>query len=240
MKRMGLDLTFSAPKSVSMQALVAGDLAVTRAHDKAVHCAMEQVEKLAETRKKIQGKSTREQTANIMMGKFRHEMSRAKDPPLHTHAVVLNMTQRTDGAWRAISNEDIFRVQHQIEAIYKAELAKELQVIGYDIRLVDDKGNFELAHISRDQIEAFSGRSKVIEEALANEGKTRGTATTLEKKIISLTTRPRKDERDRDIVKQYWVAKSLALNTDYGARSCLDGRDYASSDSTGVTKNTDR
>lgn len=229
-KRMGLDLTFSAPKSVSMQALVAGDKHVSAAHDSAVARALVQVERLAEARKKVKGKSYRERTANMVIGKFRHEMSRAKDPQLHTHAVVLNMTQRADGAWRALSNEDIFRVQHEVDALYKAELAKGLQQLGYGVRLVDDQGNFELAHISRDQIEAFSARSRVIEEALANEGKTRATATTLEKQIISLATRPRKDESDRDIVKQYWVEKSRDLGIDYGARSALDGRTYGAGD----------
>ncbi|WP_040245190.1 relaxase domain-containing protein, partial [Xanthomonas citri] len=76
-----------------------------------------------------------------------------------------------------LSNEDIFRVQHEVDALYKAELARGLQALGYAIRLVDDQGNFELDHISRDQIEAFSARSRLIEEALANEGKTRATAT---------------------------------------------------------------
>ncbi|WP_040245344.1 relaxase domain-containing protein, partial [Xanthomonas citri] len=61
-KRMGLDLTFSAPKSVSMQALVAGDKDVTAAHDRAVTRALEQVERLAEARKKVKGKSYRERT----------------------------------------------------------------------------------------------------------------------------------------------------------------------------------
>ncbi|EFF43152.1 MobF family relaxase [Xanthomonas citri] len=233
-KRMGLDLTFSAPKSVSMQALVAGDKDVTAAHDRAVTRALEQVERLAEARKKVKGKSYRERTGNMVIGKFRHEMSRAKDPQLHTHAVVLNMTQRIDGAWRALSNEDIFRVQHEIDALYKAELAKGLQALGYAIRLVDDQGNFELDHISRDQIEAFSARSRVIEEALANEGKTRATATTLEKQIISLATRPRKDESDRELVKQYWVEKSRELGIDYGLRSQLDGRTYEAGDSFGT------
>ncbi|MDY7549192.1 MobF family relaxase [Glaciimonas sp. CA11.2] len=240
MKRMALDVTFSAPKSVSMQALVGGDLAVTLAHDTAVSRAVEEVEKLAEARKKMQGKSTRERTGKLVVGKFRHEMSRAKDPQLHTHAVILNMTQRADGAWRAVSNEDIFRVHHQIEAIYKAELAKELQGIGYAIRLVDDKGNFELAHITREQIEGFSGRSKVIEEALANQGKTRATATSLEKQVISLATRPRKDERDREIVKQYWVEKSRALHIDYGPRSRLDGLHYNTDDSTNAPPTPDK
>jgi len=232
-KRMGLDLTFSAPKSVSMQALVAGDKGVTAAHDRAVTQALEQVERLAEARKKVKGKSYRERTGNMVIGKFRHEMSRSKDPQLHTHSVVLNMTRRSDGAWRALSNEDIFRAYDGIDAIYKAELAKGLQELGYSIRLVDDKGNFELAHISRDQIEAFSARSRLIEEALANEGKTRATATTLEKQVIALATRPRKDESDRAIVKQYWVEKSRELGIDYGPRSQLDGRNYKTGDSRG-------
>lgn len=232
-KRMGLDLTFSAPKSVSMQALVAGDKDVTAAHDRAVTRALEQVERLAEARKKVKGKSYRERTGNMVIGKFRHEMSRAKDPQLHTHSVVLNMTQRADGAWRALSNEDIFRVQHEVDALYKAELARGLQALGYAIRLVDDQGNFELDHISRDQIEAFSARSRLIEEALANEGKTRATATTLEKQIISLATRPRKDESDRDLVKQYWVEKSREFGIDHGPRSQLDGRTYEAGDSFG-------
>jgi len=229
-KRMGLDLTFSAPKSVSMQALAAGDSSVTIAHDKAVARALDQVERLAEARKKIKGKSYRERTGNLVIAKFRHEMSRAKDPQLHTHAVVLNMTQRADGQWRALSNEDIFRVQHEIDAIYKAELAKELQALGYEIRLTNDAGAFELAHITREQIEAFSARSQVIEEALANQGKTRATASTLEKQIIALATRPRKDEADRELIKQYWVEKSRSLGIDYGARSRLDGRLYQPGD----------
>jgi conjugative relaxase-like TrwC/TraI family protein len=214
-KRMGLDLTFSAPKSVSMQALVAGDKEVTAAHDRAVTRALQEVERLAGARRKVKGKTYRERTRNLVIGKFRHEMSRAKDPQLHTHAVLLNMTQRKDGAWRALSNEDIFKVQHTIDALYKAELARELRGLGYSIRLVDDRGGFELAHISREQIEAFSARSRVIEEALASEGKTRATATTLEKQVITLATRPRKEEGDRAVIKQYWLEKSHDLAIDY-------------------------
>ncbi|MFD2980394.1 relaxase domain-containing protein, partial [Klebsiella pneumoniae] len=83
------------------------------------------------------------------------------------------------------------------------------------------------AHISRDQIEAFSSRSKVIEDALAKDGKTRADATPLEKQIIAMATRPRKDERDRHLVKEYWVTKARELGIDFGARSHLDNREYA-------------
>lgn len=214
-KRMALDLTFSAPKSVSMQALVGGDARVLKAHDEAVTKVMEQVEQLAAARRKEAGKTYRERTGNMVIGKFRHEMSRAKDPQLHTHAVVLNMTKRSDGAWRAMSNENIFEIQHELDAMYKAELSQRLKEIGYEIRLTSSEGDFELAHITRQQIEAFSARSQVIEEALANEGKTRETATALEKQIISLATRPRKDERDRATIKQYWLEKSERFGIGY-------------------------
>lgn len=225
-RRMGIDLTFSAPKSVSMQALVAGDMEVTAAHDLAVKKTLEHVETLAQARRKVKGKSMRERTGNMVIGKFRHEMSRGKDPQMHTHAVVMNMTQREDGKWRALFNDDLFLVQHEMDAIYKGHLAHELRGLGYEIRVLDKEGNFELGHISRDQIEAFSSRAKVIEDALAKDGKTRADATALEKQIIAMATRPKKDERDKELVKQYWVTKSRELGIEYGPRSRLDGREY--------------
>ncbi|MDM0015037.1 MobF family relaxase [Variovorax sp. J22P168] len=221
-KRMALDLTFSAPKSVSMQALIAGDKAVTEAHDRAVTKAMREVERLAVARRKVKGKSYHERTSKLVIGKFRHELSRAKDPQLHTHAVILNMTQRSDGAWRSLSNEDIFKVKREIDAVYQTQLAHELTQLGYAIRVVDDKGNFELDHITREQIEAFSARARAIEEALDQKGMTRGSASTLEKQVIAMITRPRKDESDRVVVKRYWIEKSSELGIDFGPRSRLD------------------
>lgn len=215
-KRMGLDITLSAPKSVSMQALVAGDAAVVAAHDHAVAAVLERVEQLAHARRKERGKSYRERTGNLVIATFRHEMSRAKDPQLHTHAVVLNMTQRADGAWRALSNEEIFRSKKALDGIYQAELATGLQALGYRIRVVDDKGNFELAHITRDQIEAFSARSATIEHALAERGKTRKSASTREKQTIALATRPRKAAGDREAVRAYWQETSRELGIQYG------------------------
>lgn len=215
-KRMGVDFTFSAPKSVSMQALVGGDFRVTQAHDKAVAAALVELEKLVEARRKVDGKSLVETTGAAVIGKFRHELSREKDPQLHTHALVLNMTQRADGAWRAMHNGRLFKAKSHVDAVYQAVMAKELQALGYGIRIVDGIGNFELAHISREQIEAFSARSKVIEDALAEQGKTRATATPLEKQVIALATRKRKEHGDLSVVKQYWVEKSREFGVDYG------------------------
>lgn len=209
-KRMGLDLTFSAPKSVSMQALIGGDAAVVSAHDRAVERALAQVETLAQARVKREGVSHRERTGNLVIAKFRHHMSRSQDPQLHTHAVVLNMTRRSDGAWRALSNEDIFHAKKAVDGVYQVELASELMALGYGIRVVDDRGNFELDHIAREQIEAFSARSQVIESALSHRGKTRAEASAVEKQVIALATRPRKGAADRAAIRQDWVDKSRA------------------------------
>ena len=80
--RKGMDYTFSAPKSVSLQALIAGDAGVTAAHDRAVKRAVQQLEKLAHARIKEQGQSYRVRTGVIVAAAFRHELSRAQDPLL--------------------------------------------------------------------------------------------------------------------------------------------------------------
>jgi conjugative relaxase-like TrwC/TraI family protein len=107
--RIGIDLTFSAPKSVSLQALVGGDARIIEAHDRAVARAVEVAEERAQARKKVAGQSHVEDTKNLVVAKFRHETSREQDPQLHTHALVLNLTRRSDGEWRALRNDEIVK-----------------------------------------------------------------------------------------------------------------------------------
>lgn len=97
-KRLGIDLTFSAPKSISLQALVHGDVELIKAHDRVVASVLERIEGQVEARRKEKGVSYVENTGNLIVAKFRHETNRETDPQLHTHAVVLNLTQRSDGA----------------------------------------------------------------------------------------------------------------------------------------------
>src|SRR5205807_5766796 len=217
-KRHGWDFTFSAPKSVSMQALVGGDQGIIEAHNKAVRAAVALMEGHVNARKKVGGRSHREWTGNLVAAAFQHELSRAKDPQLHTHVVVMNMTERSDRQWRALSNEELFKHTKLIGAAYRAALARELQLLGYEIRLTDKDGGFELAHIDRAQIEAFSQRSRMIEDALSNHGKTRGEASTLEKEVIALATRPKKDRltaQERRLLMAHWKEKSRAAGIDY-------------------------
>src|SRR5688572_21052678 len=105
--RPGVDLTFSAPKSVSLMALVAGDHRILGAHERAVSVALSYLERTAPRVRTKRGGILRLETSdNLLVARFNHDSSRALDPQLHSHAVVLNVTQRRDGAWKALSNEE--------------------------------------------------------------------------------------------------------------------------------------
>jgi len=216
-ERIGIDLTFSAPKSVSMQALVAGDPELIKAHDKAVSAALKQAELKVQARRKENGKSSVEHTANIIAAKFRHETSREQDPQLHTHAVIMNMTQRADGEWRAIKNDELVRAVKELGGVYQAELAKAAKEAGYELRY-DKNGSWELAHITRQEIEHFSARGRQVEEKLAESGLTRGTASAEEKQQATLQTRARKGKVERDALYERWVERSKELGIDYNRR----------------------
>ncbi len=212
--RLGIDLTFSAPKSVSLQALVYGDIEIIKAHEIAVTRAIEIAETRAQARKKIQGKSMLETTGNLVVAKFRHETSRAQDPQLHNHVIVLNMTKRQDGQWRALKNDDIIQSTRFLGAIYNSELASELQKLGYSLKFGRD-GNFELAHITRDQIEAFSQRSKEVETRLMVQGLNRETATSLQKQRATLLSRQKKTSLDRETLHQSWQQQAKVVGISF-------------------------
>lgn len=216
--RKGIDFTFSAPKSVSIQALVKGDQRIVVAHDTAVKKSLELMQKFAATRKKQGGLSFRERTGNLLAATFRHELSRAQDPQLHTHAIVMNLTRRSDGEWRALSNEDLIKNVKVVGAFYRATLAAELKALGFDLRETR-KGRWELAHISDAAIQHFSQRSQEIEKLLAARGQDRASATTAQKQIITLATRQKKTESDRAWLRAHWLQTAREAGVDLDAQS---------------------
>jgi conjugative relaxase-like TrwC/TraI family protein len=218
--RIGIDLTFSAPKSVSLQALVGGDRRIVEAHDRAVSRAIAAAEERAQARKKVRGQSHVEDTRNLVVAKFRHETSREKDPQLHTHALVLNLTRRGDGAWRALRNDEIVKSTKYLGALYRAELAAELQRLGYSLRY-ERGGMFELAHMKRGQLAAFSQRAAQIERRLAAEGLSTETATAAQKQRVKLATRPRKVPTDRAALFAEWRERARDIEIDFTRRDGL-------------------
>ncbi|WP_343498807.1 MobF family relaxase [Achromobacter denitrificans] len=218
--RAALDITFSPPKSVSIQALVGKDGSVINAHDQAVTAALEFLEReLLRARQTERGVTTTERTGSAVIAMFRHETARPtegaySDPQLHTHSLLMNVTQRADGSWVAISNDEIFRLKSMMESVYHAELATALEKAGLQIRYVDK--SFELAHISRDQIEAFSKRTQDINAELAALGETRQTASHALKQTIAIKTRLGKaPEITREELQKDWEEQAKELGIDF-------------------------
>jgi conjugative relaxase-like TrwC/TraI family protein len=211
MDRLGIDLTFNAPKSVSIQALVGGDKRLIEAHNQAVAETLAYIEKNAQTRVKENRVSRVETTGKLAIGTFRHDTNRNNEPHLHTHSVVLNFTQREDGQYRALHNEKIIKNTKEYSAVYQTTLAKKAKELGYNIRH-NPNGTFDLAHISKEQISAFSTRSRQIEEELAKNKLDRETATTAEKQQATMNTRKAKTTPDREKIQTAWLNKAEALN----------------------------
>ena len=96
--RAGWDATFSAPKSVSLTALVGGDDRVREAHRAAVTTALDELERYTQAR--IGGNNPAETTGKFIAAKFEHDTARPVDgyaaPQLHTHAVIFNVTERAN------------------------------------------------------------------------------------------------------------------------------------------------
>lgn len=214
-RRGGTDGTFSAPKSVSLQALVGEDLRIVVAHLRAVDRALAYAENLIACRITENGVTRSERTGNLVVARFNHDLSRALDPQLHTHCVMINATRREDGQWRATDNQLIYRHKMFLGVLYRSELARELQALGYEIRLTHADGRFELAHISRRQVKIFSQRSAAIEAYLDTHGTDRDDASAWDKKLVAVITREKKTDVDRAVLRQEWDELSAAQNIDY-------------------------
>ena len=219
--RPGWDLTLSAPKSVSVMALVSGDERLVEAHAEAVEVTMAFIEEFAaETRVRGEDGVEHVQTGNLVIASFLHQTSREEDPQLHTHNVILNMTQDEDGTWRSLESRPLYQIQKAAGEIYRQELAHRVVQLGYEIEVGKDS-NFEIKGLSRDLLLAFSERSSQIEKHLEARGKDRASASAEEKQIAALDTREAKGEIDRAGLVQGWRDKADELGFDQAKRQGL-------------------
>ncbi len=215
--RPGRDLTFSAPKSVSIAALVGGDDRIVNAHDRAVAAALAWVEgNAAETRMKDAdtGKMVRVGNQKIVAATFRHDTSRNLDPQLHTHSVIANMVQGEDGKWRSMANEGLYANQKLIGMLYRNELAAGLGKLGYGIEKTHADGRFEIAGVSRETIEAFSSRRAEIEAAMEARGLGASADNPRIAERAALMTRAKKRDIDRTELGSVWQKQAADLGLD--------------------------
>ena len=169
--RAGWDATFSAPKSVSLTALVGGDDRVREAHRDAVSFALDELQRYTQAR--IGGNNAAETTGKFLAAKFEHDTARPVDgyaaPQLHTHAVVFNMTERGNGQTRALQERGMFDTQAFATAVYQSELTFRLRNLGYEIE-TGRSGAPEIKGYTREYLEASSPRSQQIREYLEATG----------------------------------------------------------------------
>src|SRR5579883_3298707 len=169
--RAGWDATFSAPKSVSLTALVGGDDRVREAHRAAVDTALSELERYTQAR--LGGNRPAETTGAFAVAKFEHDTARPVDgyaaPQLHTHAVIFNMTERENGTMRALQPKGLFESQQFATAVYQSHLTYRLRSLGYEIES-GRSGAPEIKGYSQEYLDASSPRRQQIVEAVARSG----------------------------------------------------------------------
>jgi conjugative relaxase-like TrwC/TraI family protein len=187
--RAGWDATFSAPKSVSLTALVGGDERVTEAHRAAVKIALNELERYTQAR--IGGNNPAETTGKFVAAKFEHDTARPVDgyaaPQLHTHAVIFNVTERKDGSTRALDPRSLFESQRYATAVYQSTLMYKLRDLGYEIE-TGRSGAPEIKGYSPEYLDASSPRSQQIREMMQQSGHSGPEAA----EIAARSTRDRK------------------------------------------------
>ena len=169
--RAGWDATFSAPKSVSLTALVGGDDRVRGAHRESVRVALAELERYTQAR--IGNIHAPETTGKFIAATFEHDTARPVDgyaaPQLHTHAVIFNVTERDSGQTRALQPHEMFASQHYATSVYRAELAARLQGLGYELER-GKHGQPEIQGYTKEYLEASSPRREQIKDHLREQG----------------------------------------------------------------------
>ncbi len=173
------DLTFSAPKSVSVQAMVGGDERLVAAHDKAVREALAESEGYAGSRVRLNGANENRTTGNWVVAAYRHDTSRELDPQLHTHAVTANLTyDGAEGRWKALQASGLYERRAFLTEVYRNALANEVRNLGYEIEpRRDSRGRdlgFDIRGVSDELLERYSQRSAQRDAAIEEFKEQRG------------------------------------------------------------------
>ena len=168
--RAGWDATISAPKSVSLAALVGDDERVRDAHRESVDEALKGFEEYLQARGG--GDKPAITTGKMVGAQFEHTSSRPDRingyaaPQLHTHVVVFNMTQAEDDKVRSVQPLELYRSQRYATAIYRAQLAEKLQGLGYEVEVDPRTGAPEIKGFSQEYLQESSPRrEEVLKEA---------------------------------------------------------------------------
>lgn len=240
----GYDLTFCAPKSVSLMRALGDDVtakAVADAHAVAIAEAMEYLAEhggYTRVHNPRTGEKDLVRLPGIVAANFQHETSRAGDPHLHTHVLVSNRQARADGTLVSLDGTSLYHEARAAGIIYQATLRRELtRMLGIEWGEVDPRtGMAEIAGAHRGDLRSWSQRATQLREwaaghlRLGGEQPSAGQLATAQK-----ATRPRKPENVAWVeLRGAWVADERTFRVDVNVQQATRdarraaGVDYAS------------
>ncbi len=210
-RKPGWDLTFSAPKSVSVLWSQVQDLEVRAeiqtAHSQAVERALTYLQDSAAQVRVGHGGNGRTQ-CGLAVSLFEHGTSRAQDPQLHSHALIHNLGVTEDGATRSLWSKSLYQHKMAAGAIYRAELAHQLQQrLGVELERGEKNFGFEIAGVAKAVIDHFSTRRKEIEAKLDEMGHHSAKAS----EVAAVASREKKSHVARSELFPQWKEQGREL-----------------------------
>lgn len=202
--RSGYDLTLSAPKSVSVLIALYGESRLLEAHNQAVEVVSREIESLTGTRIMRDGISQHVHTGKMVAAAFNHDTSRELDPQIHTHLLLLNMTEK-EGRWSTLSSDRrgrtgtidaLYDNKIALGQIYRHALRRQVEAMGYETVNTGQRGLWEIKGVP---VDIFSTRSQQIREAVGDD------ASAKSRSVAALDTRRAKQkEPDREELLTEW------------------------------------
>lgn len=226
------DLTFSAPRSVSLAwAFADGDLRrkLEAAQERAVRSTLAVIEREAAFARRGRD-GVRVEKVALTAALFQHGESRPAehtdgrifgDPNLHTHAVVLNLATRADGTVGALHSTVLRDWKMAAGAVYHAALSNEMTDLGFNIDRLGKNGTFELAGVNDSAIIYFSARRQEIEKELAEVGTTSSSSSALAAAVAKSTRQAKEHDGARETI---WREAAQSAGLDGEIRGALQER----------------
>jgi len=221
----GWDFTLSAPKSVSLAWALADEplrAALVEAHREAVKAAFSFLEDEGGRARRGFGGRDGHVSAGLAIACFVHPASRELDPQLHTHGIVCNVVEGSDGRWTALDSRMIYLHRRAAASIYRAELRERVAELGGKWLTPDRRGLSELEGFDREVLRSFSQRRNAIEAELERTGRSGPRASE------AACLRTRRDKLDVELVelRDTWAQRARALGvTRESVAALLDGTD---------------
>lgn len=215
-RRCAWDVTFSAPKSVSIYwacGTPEQQKDIEKAMRQSVQKTIAMMEYKAAMTRRGKGSKLYEKPVGLIMATFEHCTNRMQEPNLHTHLLVKNLAPRKDGTFGSIDSYKIYRWIKPFGSVFRAELAYQLVKLGYDIE--PDGESFRVIGVSQELCDAYSSRSKAIQEELNKAGIK--SSASKEGQHFKTSTRPSKKDVNRRELFQKWQTElhEEGLTQDY-------------------------